>query len=148
MTLAFSPIIRNEIVKCSKEGWRSVASVLECEKVPYMTQNGHYFESSRTTWLAHYRQIRRNPEKYSMNRQPARPASPEEAVYITPGPSLRSASHSIRPISPPRYIPPVDQYEEELIVMADVRAYFQVAYKVSIYLYYYGLYNLSVPNSE
>ncbi|KZT03107.1 uncharacterized protein LAESUDRAFT_705284 [Laetiporus sulphureus 93-53] len=105
-------LIRTEAAERVKLALKAVRDVLEREKFPYMTQNGHYLESSRENWLAHYRTFRNRV--YHVN-------------YSSHGEAAESRCES--PISIAISSTPGDNYEDEIIVMADVRAYFQVAYK-------------------
>ncbi|PIL37741.1 transporter [Ganoderma sinense ZZ0214-1] len=116
----------------------AVEQVLKREELPYFTQNGHYLETTREVWLGHYREVRalRDP-KYRLGAHTAY----GQAVHPSMGTS-RAISEAIAAL---RAIPaysnvsatdlakllPTDEFGDELVVMADVRSYFQVAYKAS-----------------
>ncbi|TFY57803.1 hypothetical protein EVJ58_g6800 [Rhodofomes roseus] len=94
-------LIRDEHQAHHKKVSEAVRDVVEREKLPYITQNLHYLHSARESWLQHYRSA------YGIS----------VTTYDSYG---RPTVHN----------PPLRcAYEDELTVMADVRAYVQVAYK-------------------
>lgn len=121
----------------------AVKTILELEKNPLFTQNTHYLDSCRQKWLTHYTEVRLRPWRYEI-----RSAGPEieddspvfssgRTVEGYPTPKDRALSalaeigyKNLSGADLIRLAPP-DRFSEELIVMADVRAYFQVSYKVS-----------------
>ncbi|KAJ7581757.1 P-loop containing nucleoside triphosphate hydrolase protein [Mycena floridula] len=104
---------------------------------PLYTQNTHYYKVTRTSWLEKYLAMRKNPSSYKpiLAREP----SPVEEFCAPASPSYRDRAYSYYespvmteiPTEIPRSPSPVvkDEYHDELEVMANVRAYFQVAYK-------------------
>ncbi|TDL21013.1 hypothetical protein BD410DRAFT_790079 [Rickenella mellea] len=133
---------------------QAVQVTLAMEKSPLYTQNHHYLDSVRDKWLSKYRERRKNPIPPPPPPVPVpapspaarRPAAFDHRLYPS---SVGVAAHMEEEVSPldealsalarlgyrgltetdlTRLSPP-DSFEEELIVMADVRAYFQVAYK-------------------
>ncbi len=130
----------------------AVEIALKLEKDPLFTQNTHYLESCREKWLSHYRSVRRYPENYKIPLEDGpwpilgEPSSPVH-VDLRRYPYSRSGTPSPSPIEKAlstlaelgyknltatdlARLTQEDRFQEELIVMADVRAYFQVAYKV------------------
>ncbi|TBU37909.1 P-loop containing nucleoside triphosphate hydrolase protein [Dichomitus squalens] len=137
---ALQGFVRERLLSKMKEYIRhsetSVQDVLKREETPYFTQNGHYFETSRDLWMGHYKAIRACRNDYRLNRHvayeynmpglPSRPKTPEYTAL--------NALRALRPFRNisfgdlHRLLPP-DEFADELNVMADVRGYFQVAYK-------------------
>ncbi|KAH8109512.1 P-loop containing nucleoside triphosphate hydrolase protein [Phellopilus nigrolimitatus] len=123
----------------------AIDSALNLEKNPLFTQNEHYLSRLQDKWLAEYSEIRRNQTKYLKTcgalseTHYSTAASPVMGVYEMPRidpPSVRA----IRALAEMGYpglseiyirlrMRVLDEFNEELIVMADVRAYFFVAYK-------------------
>ncbi|KAF8839213.1 hypothetical protein BDN67DRAFT_906024 [Paxillus ammoniavirescens] len=130
----------SELISADVEEYKSrtrcaMKETLELEDRPNYTQNTHYLLTLREKWLNKYRLGRRNPSQYQL------PSEPGGFDYPTPQRQtddvtnalyyLSQAGYSgltaddlnrLRPYNP-------DDFEDELIVMADVRAYFHVAYK-------------------
>ncbi|KAJ7595066.1 P-loop containing nucleoside triphosphate hydrolase protein [Mycena floridula] len=92
-------LTRNEIESCRTDALSILDKILTLESYPLFTQNHHYLENSRVKWKAKYTEVR--------NQSIAR-----ENL-------LRS--------HPRLHLP--EPFEEEIKLMSDVRAYFQVAYK-------------------
>lgn len=128
--------------------------VLNLEKYPLFTQNTHYLSSEREIWLAKYKDALAHSANFSKSSREPSPcpsmselglegevprlrAYPEVnsrpvtnldlALYYLRAAGLHNLSKS--DLTRLKQAPPV-AYEEELIVMADVRAYYEVAYKV------------------
>lgn len=113
----------------------ALAMVLQFEGTPLFTQNTHYISATREKWLTRYKNARRKtsrdsraPTTIGLWPQHAAPGVDfvQEALAF-----LNKAGYSVKEEDLVR-LEPVDEYEEELGVMADVRAYFQVAYKVGM----------------
>ncbi|KAJ3551062.1 hypothetical protein NM688_g4940 [Phlebia brevispora] len=131
------PIVRNYAVQVSVICKELVGEVLGREDTPYFTQNLHYLDSVYGKWLRRYKSARHNPQYYlitppgrvepPVSRSPSGLSycpSPEEDILSILArlgyPGLKNEDLArLRP----------DAFEAELCVMADVRAYFQVAYK-------------------
>jgi hypothetical protein len=139
--------MRHELESRREEASRALEDTLSLETgPPFMTLNDHYYESTRQKWLIRYSYVRRRAWFY---RLPGTPQSEDEGS----GPSAASYTH--RPHRPPEEsaesralralselgyenlsledlsrLHPPDRFGEEITVMADVRAYWQVAYKV------------------
>jgi vacuolar protein sorting-associated protein 1 len=120
--------------------------ILELEHAPLFTQNDHYFEDSRRKWLAHYRDARARPSRFTFSwpatvTSPVPPASDDEDQEVFASRKRASMEQSaLQSLVSRGYcgikredlkrLHPHENFDDELIVMADVRAYFQVAYKV------------------
>ncbi|KAG2335265.1 hypothetical protein BDR05DRAFT_954205, partial [Suillus weaverae] len=115
---------------CKALAKKAVKTALDLESTPYYTQNTHYLQTLSEKWLAYYKVVRHR-----------RKISREDGVEMIGVPydrepreliALRAlAQAGYGPLSIPdlaRLLPP-DPYEKELIVMADIRAYYHVAYK-------------------
>jgi hypothetical protein len=98
--------------------------VVDFEEQPF-TQNDYYLNDLRAKILAGLRELRRPGEKAEYekpeNRETVNAAFAELAKLAFEG--LRTEDLA--------KLRPVDDYEEELIVMAETRAFWQLAYKVS-----------------
>ena len=119
------------------------------EGPPFFTQNDHYLDSSRGKWLAYYNLTYENQDRYHQDRR-ERSFSPA-SEFVDERPAIFMSERAVR-ADPPgvralkalaelgysdltqadfvRLHPP-NQFQEELEMMADVRAYFQVSYKVN-----------------
>ncbi|EJC99984.1 uncharacterized protein FOMMEDRAFT_170072 [Fomitiporia mediterranea MF3/22] len=123
----------------------SVLALLKQEKHPLYTQNEHYFLTLRLHWLERYTNVRANQDIYKKNR----PIEYLESVPPSPVPmsieyfeeeklAMASVLNGLRRLGytnvtigdlPRLRTGARDPFHEELKVMADVRAYFFVAYK-------------------
>ncbi|KAG1830238.1 P-loop containing nucleoside triphosphate hydrolase protein [Suillus variegatus] len=146
-------LIRTQVDICKALAKEAVKKALDLENTPYYTQNTHYLQTLGEKWLAYYKAARNQPDEYKVNRKPyearaqANPASEGlEYEYYHPPQSITPSERSETPQSKAlralaeagyanlsvsdlaRLLPP-DSREKELIVMADVRAYYHVAYK-------------------
>ncbi|KAJ7590318.1 P-loop containing nucleoside triphosphate hydrolase protein [Mycena floridula] len=90
--------------------------LLELERPPF-TLNNHYFSSYRESYLSQYKKERQQTAPYETQAMETL-LSAVAAVGI---PNI--SQDNIERLRGP------DEYEEELIVMAEVRAYFHVSYK-------------------
>ena len=103
-------LVHAELDRCKENAQHSVESLLELESQPLFTQNTLYLQSEEAKWLQHFKFVHyRSPELHRVDCPPLRPVSPEEEN---------------------RFIKSWKTYEDELVVMAHVQAYFHVAYKV------------------
>jgi hypothetical protein len=154
---------------------RALVATLSLEDGPLMTMNDHYYESTRRKWLYYYRDVRWRPSRYLIPE--TRPASPRSELFIDAEPpspvywagqgpravedpaesralkALSELGYSGLSLTDLKRLHPPDQFDEELTVMADVRAYWQVAYKViliytvwSIFIWYSP--SLSFPSAS
>jgi vacuolar protein sorting-associated protein 1 len=131
--------------------------MLELEKFPIFTQNTHYLESEGQKWLSRYSDVQRHPSRYHrppLSREtdcepsfldqcssPIRtPPSECEIELDIPMAHSEYERKAIRALKEAGYgnvlVEHLErlrtcEFQEELTVMARVRAYFQVAYKVS-----------------
>ncbi|KIJ12488.1 hypothetical protein PAXINDRAFT_171173 [Paxillus involutus ATCC 200175] len=114
----------SELISADVEEYKSrtrcaMKETLELEDRPNYTQNTDYLLTLRDKWLNKYRLGRREPSQYQL------PDVTNALNYLAQaGYSGLTADdlNRLRPYNP-------DDFEDELIVMADVRAYFHVAYK-------------------
>lgn len=118
-----------------------VDATLEVERMPY-TQNTHYLQSSVDKWLAKYKTQRKEENASAMlaffsditprktngldKSDNAKQQYMREALAIL----ARIGYPGLKEEDLGRLNAP-DEYQNELDVMAEVRGYFQVAYKVS-----------------
>jgi len=105
-------VTRAELDKYQDSCSQALEKTLERENFPVFLGNAKDFESARKQWLAHYKHECQNygrrafPIGRSSNSECSDPGSEDENVVI-------------------------DDFEDELVVMAEVHAYFEVAHKVS-----------------
>lgn len=98
-----------ELDKYKEGGLQALENALKLENFPVFVGNDQDFDSARKKWLAHYKNEcgrRAIPIGRSSNSECSDPGSEDETVVI-------------------------DDFEDELVVMAEVHAYFEVAHKVS-----------------
>lgn len=155
-----SSLTLKEIDICKEEALRTVVKTLELEKFPIFTQNVDYLESEGKKWLSRYSDAQRHPSQYHKPPPPRdepesikleancefgwpRPTSPGVPMMetLSPSPSYeRYERKVIQALKEAGYgnvrVEDLErlrtcEFQEELTVMARVRAYFQVAYKVS-----------------
>ena len=110
----------------------AIKDTLGVEITPAYTQNLNDFQDLRARWLAKYRQARRDPEGYKITRRPGE-APPTDSSTQKVLQYLAQAGYKDLTVDDLTRLCPRDQFEDELIVMADVRAYFTIAYKVGGY---------------
>jgi hypothetical protein len=102
-------VTSSELDKCKVETIRILEKILALESVPLFTQNTDFLESEGQKWLSTYTRIRGQSSSYLVD-----PPPPVDYYYHPP----------------PVAEEPVKDFNNAMIVMANVRAYFQVAYKV------------------
>ncbi|KAG5642512.1 hypothetical protein DXG03_002613 [Asterophora parasitica] len=136
-------ILQDHLNKCMERAEERIDWLMKLESLPF-SLNTHYLSDYKEKFLAHYRSARekdRNPrlmtaiEEYSPSSTSSSYAS--GAREVSPSPtgiakvlaSLVEAGYpSVKPEALAKLIEP-DGMEPALVIMADVRAYFQVAYK-------------------
>ncbi|KAI0925406.1 hypothetical protein AcV7_005662 [Taiwanofungus camphoratus] len=144
------PLIRTEMGRLASRSLESVDEIVRTEREPYFTQNDHYLEYLQSRWLRHYRIVKRYPWAYIRRLDTVHPhscldsapPSPESVQDISTAPRLMAdsaESRALRALAELGYnqlapedlerLHPPDRFAPELEVMADVRAYFHVAYK-------------------
>ena len=138
-------LMRPDIEEYKNRTLAAVKETLGLEISPIYTQNEKDYEDLCERWLVKYRKARRKPGDYRI-----RPAIPQDGpMFVSSPPSSRWGGVEV--ISPEtqaleylaqagynglsvddlaRLLPRDQHFEEELVVMADVRAYFTIACKV------------------
>ncbi|KAG1850542.1 P-loop containing nucleoside triphosphate hydrolase protein [Suillus tomentosus] len=111
-------LIRTQVDICKALAKEAVKKALDLETTPYYTQNTHYLQTLSEKWLAYYK----SPYVYESVYR----GEPPESKALRALAEAGYANLSIPDLA--RLLPP-DSREKELIVMADVRAYYHVAYK-------------------
>ncbi|KAI0357284.1 hypothetical protein OH77DRAFT_1399650, partial [Trametes cingulata] len=113
-----------------------VRNSLQREYAPYGTQNNPYLDDMRDKWFARYKQVRAYPQNGGI--LPPRPRvvySSHPNLFGVPAAernalsALRGLGYSKVTAQDLHRLIPLDAYEDEIVVMADVRSYFQVVYK-------------------
>lgn len=97
-------LTKKEVDECREAALKALLKTLELEKMPLFTQNTEFLGSEREKWLGRYQYKHRWPYPRSV--------SPESRAQSPPTPT------------------PTSSFDEEMVVMAEVRAYFEVAYRV------------------
>ncbi|KAF9465139.1 P-loop containing nucleoside triphosphate hydrolase protein [Collybia nuda] len=129
-------LMQEHLKKCMNNAIRHIIWLLDIEERPF-TLNDHYFQDYKNKFLAHYRNAREkqcHPRLIASVQAEAAPQLTEESPQG--GSSLNRAMaalaemglNGLKPEDLAKLISP-DGKEHALVVMADVRAYFQVAYK-------------------
>lgn len=116
-------IVESTLAKLFESTLTGVQWLLQLESQPY-TQNAHYLSDYKTKIAAQLRDIR---SKY-LKTGSANP-SPELLAELMA--LMTRAGFVGKTIEDLKKMHGTDEYDVELEVMAEVRAYFQVAYKVS-----------------
>ena len=159
--LLCSDLIMEQLRDHEKIALDAVKDAVSLENYPLTTQNIDYFESMREKWIQNYRDVKKRSVEYLVSSGQESvacsengddyPCPPIGVPYSCPPPidvpypetrrhtlyqeAFRALSNigytGITHESLKRLNPPDDEYEEEILVMADVRAYFDVAYKVT-----------------
>ena len=118
--------VAKELNTCIVETRQAVKDALAQELSPSFTQDTLTYNELRAAWLSHYRSKYNSESNYHSGVAPqsnqVQPVSdPLQAVVRSGFEGLSSADVA--------KLVPGGNFEDELVVMADVRAYFQVAYK-------------------
>lgn len=106
---------------------KALHNVVAREGPPYYTENDHYYEANYTKWLWHYCYVNENAHRYKIVTD-----SMVDGVSAHVAPQVYSGPPSPTMLAVPAHEPPrsASRYDDEMKVMASVRAYVQVAYKV------------------
>ncbi|KAF8504671.1 P-loop containing nucleoside triphosphate hydrolase protein [Russula emetica] len=121
-------IMKVHIEKCADAAARHIDYLLEEEKEPF-TMNEHYFMEYRSKFLAHYRQARLSAKSQFIRNLENRDDGDIKAAMTDTLCSLTKMGLEQVDASLFANLLPSDPMDPAIEVMADVRAYFQVAYK-------------------
>ena len=105
-----SDVVRRELDKIKADALQAIDNMLQLEHDPLFTQNTDFYDSEKRNWSLNYTRIRRNPSKYLIHNNASEPESDDDQD------EMRSKD---------------DKFQKALSTMVDVRAYFQVTYKVT-----------------
>ncbi|KAG1782138.1 P-loop containing nucleoside triphosphate hydrolase protein [Suillus placidus] len=138
-------LIRTQAGVCKARAQEAVKTALALETTPHYTQNTHYLQTLREKWLAHYKTVRSRASRYKapvhhIRQQVVQSTASDDATTSrVPSTSETPEAKALRALAEAGYanlatsdlarLLPPDTFQEELVVMADVRAYFHVAYK-------------------
>lgn len=149
-----------QVNACANETLANVHTILKLERAAPYTQNTHYFADKRDKQLAQYKQARAfragkaanassgrsngdseddSEEEGSaggsgsgtFSRAPSKLGPKEKETLLSALAELTKLGYPVKEDDLGKLNPP-DEYQEELEVMAEVRAYFQVSYKVRL----------------
>ncbi|EKM56235.1 uncharacterized protein PHACADRAFT_207519 [Phanerochaete carnosa HHB-10118-sp] len=109
-------IVEEEIEKAKSKTLERVRWMLDLEYPPF-TSNDHYFSSYRDKYLAHYKAARKP------NQTEQDPELVQEALGLLARLGYPASEDVLARLHGP------DEYDQELIVMAETSAYFHVCYK-------------------
>ncbi|KAI0820102.1 P-loop containing nucleoside triphosphate hydrolase protein [Trametes gibbosa] len=144
-----TPTVMEQVGICAQEAVAHIEVVLKMERAAPFTQNKHYLEDKRDKQLAKYKQARarRSDRSYGLVHDESEDengseggsgggrgsessmfGSAEREIVQTALAALTKLGLTVKEEDLGKLNPP-DEYQEELEVMAEVRAYFQVAYK-------------------
>ncbi|KAF9507704.1 hypothetical protein BS47DRAFT_1488702 [Hydnum rufescens UP504] len=112
-------IFQDQVQLCKQHVKGQLAWLIKLEMSPPFTQNEHYFASYRDKYLTKYKS-----QRPGANVVPGNAVNQEAAISL-----LRSWGYNIEKAQDLARLADPDPFERELIVAAEVRAYFQVAYK-------------------
>ncbi|EGO22889.1 hypothetical protein SERLADRAFT_471404 [Serpula lacrymans var. lacrymans S7.9] len=136
-------LIREEVKEHEALARVALEETLKLEIDPCFTQNTHYFDTLRNAWLAKYKHAIHDPMYRRVDLHDIGPScrhSYSASEHVYEGAFTRAdVSQALRSLAQAGYkdlkiedlarLLPPNGFEDELIVMADVRAYFNVAYK-------------------
>ncbi|KAI1791422.1 P-loop containing nucleoside triphosphate hydrolase protein [Ganoderma leucocontextum] len=115
-----APVVMEQLQTHTNQAIAHVQTILLLEKASPFTQNTHYLSEKRAAHLAQYKRARSGVQK-SIPRDRGEIVSDALSMLTKLGYAVKE--EDLSKLNPP------DEYEEELELMAEVRAYFQVAYK-------------------
>ncbi|KAF8270214.1 P-loop containing nucleoside triphosphate hydrolase protein [Lactarius quietus] len=121
-------IMQTHIQKCADSAAQHIDSLLEDESEPF-TMNTHYYSEYRSKFLNHYKSDRlKSKSSFIKNLEDSNNTCMVDVVNETISSLAKLGLHSVEASSLAALLPP-DPMEPAIEIMADVRAYFQVAYK-------------------
>ncbi|KAI9465220.1 P-loop containing nucleoside triphosphate hydrolase protein [Lactarius psammicola] len=121
-------IMQSHIQKCADDADKHIKSLLEDENEPF-TMNVHYYAEYRSKFLGHYKGARlRAKSNVIKNLENSNDTGMMDAFNEAISSLAKLGLHSVDASSLATLLPP-DPMEPAIGIMADVRAYFQVAYK-------------------
>jgi hypothetical protein len=104
-------VTREELGGYKEKCVQALSKALELEQFPFFPGHVNDFESARNKWLTHYR------DRWPRQPRECRPKRNHYSYSMEEEEAFEETD---------------DGFDDELTVMAEVRAYFQVAHKVSI----------------
>jgi len=125
-------LLQEHLRQCYNRAEERVKWLLEMEQEPF-TLNTHYYADYRDKFLTHYKNAREQKSNQTL-------INAIDSYHLSTSPLGRTGISKIlsgladvgvygsKPHDIPKILPP-DKFEPALIIMAEVRAYFQVAYK-------------------
>ncbi|KAM5536973.1 hypothetical protein V8D89_009302 [Ganoderma adspersum] len=115
-----APVVMEQLQTHASHAVSHIVTILLLEKASPFTQNTHYLSEKRDAHLAQYKQARSGVEK-SISQGHGEIVNDALSMLTKLGYTVKV--EDLGKLHPP------DEYEQELELMAEVRAYFQVAYK-------------------
>ncbi|THU90221.1 hypothetical protein K435DRAFT_760491 [Dendrothele bispora CBS 962.96] len=127
---AISSIVRRELDSRKDDAFTKLEQKVKHETNPLYTQNYHYFSSEKTKWDKRYRTARNYAATRYWIYRPREAPAHSFPGHVAVAPHSSSTQTAINISDSPRVQEVVwDEYEDELNLMANVQAYFKVAYK-------------------
>ena len=109
-----SSVVRVELDKIEASALQAVDKTLQLEHYPVYTQNTEFLASEKQKWSAFYDRVRRHSSRFLIN------AAVTEASDSDDDDTEEAVKAPARE----------DKFQQALSLMANVRAYFEVTYKV------------------
>ncbi|KAG8941757.1 hypothetical protein FRC03_003997 [Tulasnella sp. 419] len=123
LTDAVGSVVQRIVDRYEHKTIKRIKWMLRLEQRPF-TQNNHYFSAYRENYLSKYKGARRRQQQGDSGNDEEREQKMREALAkLTELGFSASSPEDLEKLSSS------NSYEEELTVMAEVRAYWQVAYK-------------------
>ncbi|KAI0245062.1 P-loop containing nucleoside triphosphate hydrolase protein [Lactifluus subvellereus] len=125
---AVMDIVQNHVQGCADAAGRHIEALLEDEHEPF-TMNEHYYLEYRANFFAYYKGARnRAKSNFIRNLEDHRDQDMMTALNEAMSSLTRMGLQAVKAPSLASLLPP-DPMEPAVGIMADVRAYFQIAYK-------------------
>ncbi|KAF7361538.1 hypothetical protein MSAN_01187400 [Mycena sanguinolenta] len=99
-------LIHAELETCKDQALETLEKILALEKLPLFTQNTHQFQTETKAWFTRYNTVRHHWSFYRLG-----------------------SLHHDYPLAVHALMAANEEYAEELVLMANVRAYWQIAYQ-------------------
>jgi hypothetical protein len=125
-------LVRTEIENSKAHSLKALEKSLEREKMPLFAGGDAEYNIASASWLGLYIEQRSRPLPTSSWPGPwLSTSAPEGSPHRIALNALAAIGYPGLAIQDLLRLAPRDQFKDELVVMADVRGYFEVAYKVS-----------------
>ncbi|KAH9938877.1 P-loop containing nucleoside triphosphate hydrolase protein [Epithele typhae] len=125
--VAITALVAAQMKTHAKDCSDALMSSLDHEQIAFFTQNVHYLRVGTERWHEHYQWLRYHQESSFRISGTLTAHAPYVSVALG---ALRTLGYPTTLVeSDFRRLLPVDEYKDEILVMAEVRAFFHIAYK-------------------